>query len=108
MMSKLKYATIFLILFPSVICYSQSGTIPITIMTYNTSDDGSNWTDTDTIFRIRNVISAVNPDIIVAVEINNNNTDDFLAIMCFYGSSYSKGTFIANTTYSPNSNCSIL
>ena len=84
---------------------SQS-TIPITIMTYNTSDDGTDWTSNPPprLTNLHNVISNVNPDIIVAVEIANTNTDVFLTDVL--GSSYTKGTFIPNTHYTgPNSNC---
>ena len=91
-------------------CYGFSqSTIPITIMTYNTSDNGNVWTATSPlrVANMRSVISAVNPDIIVAIEINNSNTTAFLDYVLNYDSTtYSKGTFIPNdNTISPNSNC---
>ena len=81
-----------------------SQTNPITIMTYNTKD-ASSW-DTRKPY-LHNVISAIDPDIIVAIEINNSNTDDFLTNVLNSSSTiYSKGTFIANSSsISHNSNC---
>lgn len=93
-------------------CYSfsQTSTVPITIMTYNTSDAGGVWSASSPsrVANMRNVISAINPDIIVAIEINNNNTQAFLDYVLNYNNSgtYSKGTFIPNdNTISTNSNC---
>jgi endonuclease/exonuclease/phosphatase family metal-dependent hydrolase len=56
---------------------------------------------------MRNVISSINPDIFVAIEINNDNTNAFLNYVLNYDSAtYSKGTFIANNNaIAPNSNC---
>ena len=100
-MLKLRYTIILLFLLLQASGLGQ--TVPITIMTYNTSDDGSNWNTRKPY--LSKVIGVVNPDIIVAVEINNSNTDDFLSnVLNADSNTYSKGTFIANTT-SPNSNC---
>jgi endonuclease/exonuclease/phosphatase family metal-dependent hydrolase len=71
-------------------------------MTYNTSDAGANWNTRKP--SLQSVISDINPDIIVAIEINNNNTDDFLNNVL--GSAYSKGDFTPNNiSVSSNSNC---
>lgn len=98
-MSKLKYIAILLVMLLPVPGFIQ--TIPIKILTYNTSDKSGTWSARKPY--LHNVISTVDPDIIVAVEINNDNTDDFLANVL--DSSYSKGDFIANGSYSLNSNC---
>ena len=103
---KISYLFLVMLLFFPVIVFGQ---IPITIMTYNTSDNGNVWTATTParISNMRTVISSINPDIFVAIEINNNNSDAFLNYVLNYDSTtYSKGTFIANNdTISPNSNC---
>jgi endonuclease/exonuclease/phosphatase family metal-dependent hydrolase len=103
---KIKYLILVLLLFFPVVIFGQ---IPITIMSYNTSDNGNVWTATTPIriANMRNVISSINPDIFVAIEINNNNTDAFLNYVLNYDSTtYSKGAFIPNNdTISHNSNC---
>ncbi|HKI77825.1 MAG TPA: T9SS type A sorting domain-containing protein [Ignavibacteriaceae bacterium] len=105
---ELKYISLSLFLFFQCLVFGQ--TIPITIMTYNTSDAGGVWSanSPSRVANMRNVISAINPDIIVAIEIYNSNTDAFLDYVLNYNSpgTYSKGTFIANNNaISPNSNC---
>jgi len=104
----LKYTTLVLLVFFQ--CAGFSLTTSIKIMSYNTSDkDGNVWTATSPtrVANLRGVISAENPDIIAAVEINNDNTDAFLTNVLNYDSpTYSKGTFIANDgSISPNSIC---
>ena len=107
-MYNLIYITLLLLLFIQCPGFSQT-TSSIKIMTYNTSDaDGSVWTATSPsrVSNMRNVISTVDPDILVAIEINNLNTDAFLTNVLNYDSpTYSKGSFIANVDGSPNSNC---
>ena len=103
---KINYLFLVLLLFFPVVIFGQ---IPITIMTYNTSDNGNVWTATTPtrISNMRNVINSINPDIFIAIEINNNNSDAFLNYVLNYDSAtYSKGTFIPNNdTISPNSIC---
>lgn len=100
-MSKLRYTTLVLLVLFQGSVYSQS---TIKIMTYNTKD-ASSWSDRLTY--LHNVISAIDPDIIVAIEIKNTKTDDFLINVLNSSSTiYSKGTFIANnSSISLNSNC---
>lgn len=71
---KLKYATLLVLILFQCYCFSQ--TTSIKIMSYNTRDASSNWNDRKP--HLQNVIHDIDPDIIVAIEINNNNTDDFL------------------------------
>lgn len=100
-MLKLRYTTLLLLILFQ--CSSLSQTTTIKIMTYNVKGDGPGTWDTRKPY-LANVISAVNPDIIVAIEIANTKTDDFLNNVL--GGTYSKGPFTANNdVISPNSNC---
>ena len=110
MFLKSGYIVLLTLLLFQCYSFSQSSTIPITIMTYNTSDNGNVWTATtpSRVSNMRNVISTINPDIIVAIEINNSNTDAFLDYVLNYNSpgAYTKGNFIPNNNgISTNSNC---
>ncbi len=82
-----------------------SQSIPITIMTYNTSDKGSNWGDRKP--HLNRVISHVNPDIMVAIELNNSNDQDFLDnVLNVDSTTYSEAPFIPNDpSIETNSNC---
>jgi endonuclease/exonuclease/phosphatase family metal-dependent hydrolase len=107
--SKLGYILLLSLCLFQYSALSQASTIPITIITYNTSDNGNVWTATtpSRVVNMRSVINAIDPDIFVAIEINNSNTDSFLTNILNYSSNtYSKGTFIPNNdSISPNSNC---
>ncbi len=95
MKTKMKYMILYLAMLLTNI--QMFGQTPITIMTYNTSDDGSTWGGTESrLTNLYNVINTVSPDIIVAIEINNNNTGTFLS-KCL-ASGYSKAAFIPNTS----------
>ena len=100
-MLKLRYATLLLLILFQGFVYSQS---TIKIMTYNTKD-ASSWSDRLTY--LHDVISSTDPDIIVAIEIKNTKTDDFLInVLNSTSTIYSKGTFIPNnSSISTNSNC---